>query len=199
MPFPVPTIGRSGLFRAILALLAIIASVAAPAVLAAPAATFTAPDDPSVPALISSLRGCLSRLAPADRRLLTLRSGLGGHAPRLTAAVAAGLGIAPAAASAAEVTAIRRLEGQRRAGACQPMPTAAATHAATPAAPAQPKARAKPPTSTPTRTAATPPPARAPAASGSSTTGVLEVVIPGLLVLAFFAGISIEMLRHRRP
>ncbi len=161
---------------------------AAPGAGAAASGGFTAPDDPAVPALISSLRGCVDQLAAADRRVLALRAGLGGHAPQSTAQVAAALGVAPAAASAAEVGAIRKLEAVRRRGACQ-VQAAGAPAASAPAPAPATQAQAKP--AAPRTTA------RTAKSSGASTTSLLEVAVPALLVLAFIAGIWLET--HRRP
>ncbi len=213
MPFLASTTGRTGALSAVVACLALVLAAAAPAARAAAPGTFTAPDDPAVAGLIAGLRGCLSGLAAPDRRVLTLRSGLGGHTPQSSAQVAATLGESTAAATAAEVVAIRRLEAQRRRGACQTQPTTAAQGrpaAATTAKPATPAATiAKPatpaPPATPATPAATAPTATTPAtaaattggSSSGSTSGVFEILVPALLVLAFVAGISIEM--NRRP
>ncbi len=199
-----PTTGRTGAHSAVVvALVALVLAGVAPSARAAGPGAFTAPDDPAVPGLIAGLRGCVSGLAPPDRRVLALRSGLGGHAPESSAQVGATLGESTAAATAAEVVAIRRLEAARRRGACQVRPPAAQTKpaAATPTTAATPTATAP---ATPTAIApATPTTPTAPArkstggSSSGSTSGVLEVVIPALLVLAFIAGISLEM--NRRP
>jgi hypothetical protein len=178
---PLPSeIGRSGLLCALAAaILLALAPGAAPAAAAAPGA-FTAPDDAAVPALIKSLRGCLAKLTPADRQVLTLRSGLGGKPAELTAAIAAATSSTPAATSTALVTAIRRLEGQRRAGACQTQ-TTAAKKAASPARTTTKKAAAA--TSAPVDT----------------SIGALGIIAPVLLIAAFGAGISLELRRQRRP
>jgi hypothetical protein len=177
MPSLASTTARTGLLSAILAASALVLGPVGAR--AAAAGGFTAPDDPAVPALIASLKGCLPSLAAADRQVLTLRAGLGGQAPALTARVAAALGETPAAASTGIVVGIRRLEAARRRGACQ------VTAAAKPAPAAKPAAT--PATST----------SASSASSTDSTTGVLEVVAPVLLVLAFIAGISLEL--NRRP
>ena len=128
MPFSASTTGRTGALS--VALVALILAGAAPSARAAAPGGFTAPDDPAVPGLIAGLRGCVSGLAAPDRRVLALRSGLGGHAPQSSAQVGATLGESTAAATAAEVVAIRRLEAARRRGACQVQPTAAQTRPA---------------------------------------------------------------------
>jgi hypothetical protein len=145
------------------------------AVAAAPAA-YTAPDDPAVPALIGSLRGCLTSLPAADQRSLSLRAGLDGHAPRKIAVVAAEMRRTPAAEATFEVAAIRKLESQRRRGACQ------AQAAKSPTAAGAAKA------------------AGAGGGTGSSgstdpLSAVLEVALPALLALAFVGGASRELLR----
>jgi hypothetical protein len=176
-----PEIGRFGLLCAIFAAMLLALAPVAPAAAAAPGA-FTAPDDPAVPVLIKSLRGCLGKLTPADRQVLTLRAGLGGKPAALTAAIAAALKSTPAATNAAEVTAIRRLEAQRRAGACQPQ-TAAATKPAT----------------TPAKTATKKAAAASTSSSADTSIGALGIIAPVLLGLAFVAGISLELRRQRRP
>ncbi len=217
-PDSLPMPGRTGLFCAILAALALafagaffVALSPRPARAAASGA-FTAPDNASVPGLVASLRGCLSNLPAADQRTLTLRAGLDGHAPRLSTAVAAALGVSPSAATAAEITAIRKLEAQRRHGACQARPAAstsghapAAAASTPPAGASTPASASATPTPTPTaNSASTSTPATAAAAPATSapvtataSTGVLGVLLPGLLVLAFVGGISLEL--HRRP
>ncbi|HEU0317758.1 MAG TPA: hypothetical protein VFR49_10540, partial [Solirubrobacteraceae bacterium] len=107
------------------------------------------------------------------------------------------------AATAAEVVAIRRLEAARRRGACQVQPSATQTKPAA-VTTTTPKTASTPTPATPTpATPATPATTPAPAAkstggsSSGSTTGLLEVLVPALLVLAFAAGISLEM--NRRP
>ncbi len=175
---PLPSeIGRFGLLCALAAALVL---ALAPVAGAAPSA-FTAPDDPAIPALIKSLRGCLDKLPAADRQVLALRAGLGGKPAASTAAIAVALHSTPAATSTALVTAIRRLEGQRRAGTCQPQTTAATKKAATPA-----KAKTKPAATTAS-------------ASVDTSIGALGVIAPALLIAAFVAGISLELRRQRRP
>jgi pyruvate/2-oxoglutarate dehydrogenase complex dihydrolipoamide acyltransferase (E2) component len=194
MPLLASTTGRTGALSAVVACLAVVLAAGAPTARGAAPGAFTAPDDPTVPGLISGLRACLSGLAAPDRRVLTLRSGLGGHAPQSSAQVGATLGESTAAATAAEVIAIRRLEAQRRRGACQAQPAAA---------PGQPAAATatKPATPTPATPAAATPatPKSTGGSSSGSTTGVFEILVPALLVLAFVAGISLEMNRRPRP
>jgi hypothetical protein len=181
MPSYASTTGRTGLLSALLAAFAVALGATAVARAAAPGG-FTAPDDPGVPALIAGLRGCLNSLPAADRQVLTLRAGLGGRPAQLTAQVAATLHESGAAATAAEVLGIRRLEAARRRGACQ-VQAAASTPARKPAAPAKTSAATTAPASS--------------SSSSDSTTGLLEVIVPVLLVLAFIAGISLEV--NRRP
>ncbi|MEA2297749.1 MAG: hypothetical protein QOF77_685 [Solirubrobacteraceae bacterium] len=159
-------------------LLATLVLAVAPGASAAAPAAFTGAEDPGLPALITSLRGCLTALPQADSMALTLRAGLDGHAPRPPAAVAVTFARTPAAESAAEVTAIRKLEAARRRGLCQAQPPAAAAAARPPAA----------------RTGA--PASSSPSSSG--TTDVLSILLPALLALAFVAGISRELLRDPR-
>jgi hypothetical protein len=181
MPSYASTTGRTGLLSALVATLAVALAATAVARAAAPGA-FTAPDDPGVPALVASLRGCLNSLPAADRQVLTLRAGLGGRPAQLSAEVAATLNESVAAATAAEVLGIRRLEAARRRGACQ-VQAAARAPARKPAAPAKASTAATTPASS--------------SSSSDSTTGVLEIIVPVLLVLAFIAGISLEV--SRRP
>lgn len=178
------TIARPNLVCAILAVL-VLATTGAAARAAAPGG-FTAPDDPTIPALISSLRGCLDTVSAPERRILALRAGLGGRAPQLTTQIAAAVATSPAATSTALVGAIRKLETLRRRGACATQAATTPAPAATKPAASKPAAAAKPAKATPVG-----------GGSSDSTTTALEVGIPIVLGLAFLGGIGLEM--NRRP
>lgn len=183
MPILRRSLARKVRLSTILSTLALAAMCGAGPASAAAAGAYTAPDDPAVPALITSLRDCLKTLPADDQRALTLRAGLGGAPPQLSPVVAAALARSPSAELVAEVAAIRKLEAQRRRGACNAQPAPAAAQG-------QPAAK---PASVPTHAARA-----ATTATGGSTTDALAIAVPAILALAFLAGMSRETLRHRR-
>jgi hypothetical protein len=69
-------------------------------------------------ARVEQLEGCFGSLSSDEERVLSLRAGLGGEAPRTVAQVAGELGIAGSEVRATQRRALRRLRGAARSSRC---------------------------------------------------------------------------------
>lgn len=128
-------------------------------------------DDAALAVVVHADRACAAKVLNAgDRELLLLRFGTAGQPGVSAATAAAQLHLSPAAFSAAEIRAVRRLEIAHRAGRCDPAAPAATgvkSFQATQTAPAPPAATAS--------------------SSGLSWTSPTELVLLAVIVLALGA------------